>query len=340
MESVTEKELDIMISNVDHLLVLFHDNKKKSQRALEALETIDDDCDRIGVSFVEVDDLRVAALHGVDDFPTLVYFESEIPAVFPGEDLNDGAEVLRWLQSQIEGSDIEEVKADMLEKMIVREEMVVVLFYEANDRSAKTILEALEEIDDDLDVVDIPMVKTKDLEAANEYGIDTRPSLVIFERGIPNLYLGKLDKATKVLKWIMDEFSGDHSVEVVTDAMLERLILSRKHVAVFFYDKKQKASQKALEVLEEIDDDIHSKAHVFLVKIDDKEEAEEYGIRKMPGLVLFENAVPNVFEGDLYDSEEILSWLAQLAVEDTIEEINSKMLEKLIEEDKVDYMRN
>ena len=47
-----------MVRNVDNLLVLFHDRKKKSQKALNALEQIDDDTDRIGVSFVEVDDIK------------------------------------------------------------------------------------------------------------------------------------------------------------------------------------------------------------------------------------------------------------------------------------------
>ena len=43
-----------MMRNVDHLLVLFHDRKKASQKALSALEDIDDDCDELGISFVEV----------------------------------------------------------------------------------------------------------------------------------------------------------------------------------------------------------------------------------------------------------------------------------------------
>ena len=81
---------------------MFHDNKKKSQQALQSLEQIDDVCDRIGVSVVEVDDVTVARDHGVDELPTLVYFEGEIPAVYPGEDLDDAAdEILCWLTSQV-----------------------------------------------------------------------------------------------------------------------------------------------------------------------------------------------------------------------------------------------
>ena len=35
------------------------------------------------------------------------------------------------------------------------------------------------------------MVKTCDLEIAEEYGIDVQPALVYFENGIPFLYPGK-----------------------------------------------------------------------------------------------------------------------------------------------------
>ena len=84
VESVDKDELDIMMRNVDYLLVLYHDRKKRSQKALNALESIDDDCDEIGISFVEVDKQDVAFYHGVEEFPTLVFYKDEIPAVFEG----------------------------------------------------------------------------------------------------------------------------------------------------------------------------------------------------------------------------------------------------------------
>ena len=84
VESVDKDELDIMMRNVDYLLVLYHDRKKRSQKALNALESIDDDCDEIGISFVEVDKQDVAFYHGVEEFPTLVFYKDEIPAVFAG----------------------------------------------------------------------------------------------------------------------------------------------------------------------------------------------------------------------------------------------------------------
>ena len=103
VESVDEDELDIMMRNVDYLLVLYHDRKKRSQKALSALEHIDDDCDEVGISFVEVDKQEVAIQHGVEDFPTLVFYKNEIPAVYDGS-LEDNEEVLEWVVSLVEGT--------------------------------------------------------------------------------------------------------------------------------------------------------------------------------------------------------------------------------------------
>ena len=59
-------------------------------------------------------------------------------------------QVMEWLVGLVEGADIEEVTDDMLEKMIITEEKLAVLFYEENDDVSSTILESLENIDDDL----------------------------------------------------------------------------------------------------------------------------------------------------------------------------------------------
>ena len=45
----------------------------------------------------QVDDPKIAQKHGVDKFPILVYFNSEIPSVYPDRDLSDGDEVLELL---------------------------------------------------------------------------------------------------------------------------------------------------------------------------------------------------------------------------------------------------
>ena len=68
----------------------------------------------------KVDDPKIAGQYGVEKFPTLVYFNSEIPSVYPESDLSDGEEVLEWLVNLVEGADIEDITGDMLDKMIMK----------------------------------------------------------------------------------------------------------------------------------------------------------------------------------------------------------------------------
>lgn len=52
------------------------------------------------------------------------------------------------------------------------------------------MLSELENIDDDCDQHNIAFVKISDLKEAKEYGIDSLPTLVFFERKIPHIYDG------------------------------------------------------------------------------------------------------------------------------------------------------
>ena len=49
-----------------------------------------------------------------------MYFNSEIPRVYPDSDLSDGNEVLEWLVDLVEGADIEDITGDILDKMIMK----------------------------------------------------------------------------------------------------------------------------------------------------------------------------------------------------------------------------
>lgn len=64
----------------------------------------------------------------------------------------------------------------------------------------------------------------------------------------------------------------------------------------FSDDRDQKKSQKVLAELENIDDECDQNNIVF-VKIDNDEEAKEYGIDVIPSLVLFEKKIPHLYEG-------------------------------------------
>jgi hemoglobin-like flavoprotein len=240
---------------------------------------------------------------------------------------------MEWVISLVEGSDIEEVTDDMLEKMIIKEEKLSVLFYEENEEMSNQVVTVLETIDDDLDEMDVLLVKVNEASVASDFGIDDRPCLVVFEQGIPNVFEGDLTNVDQVLEWIIGEISGDHTVEVVTDAMLDRMVDQYPHVAVFFYDKDgHQPSLRALEALETIDDDVQKHSEIKLVKIDDPEEALEYGLTNLPALVFFEHKLPNIFEGHIEDSDEVLEWITSLAMEDNIELVTGHMMEKLLED--------
>jgi hypothetical protein len=61
-------------------------------------------------------------------------------------------------------------------------------------------------------------------------------------------------------------------------------------------DNNDKKSQNVLGELEKIDDECDSHSVVF-VKIDNEDEAKEYGIEKIPALVYFEKMIPTMYEG-------------------------------------------
>ncbi|KAJ8875634.1 hypothetical protein PR048_023530 [Dryococelus australis] len=86
IEDVTAKTLDTLIQSIDHLVVLFYDNDdEESMQVLAELENIDDDCDKHGIQFVKIDDASAAQEFGIDDIPSLVYFEKAIPNMYDGE---------------------------------------------------------------------------------------------------------------------------------------------------------------------------------------------------------------------------------------------------------------
>ena len=71
-------------------------------------------------------------------------------------------------------------------------------------------------------------------------------------------------------------------------------------MSVYIYhkdDADDEESQNILRELEHIDDECDQNGITF-VKIDNAEEAKEYGIEDIPALVYFENGVPDLYEGD------------------------------------------
>ena len=92
--------------------------------------------------------------------------------------------------------------------------------------------------------------------------------------------------------------------------------------------------------LEEIDDDADKKGIGF-VKISDQFLAYEFGLHELPAIVYYRKQVPIVYEGNIEDEKEVLSWLIEYrdsADDDDrsghraeIEDVSGKVLEALIE---------
>lgn len=55
---------------------------------------------------------------------------------------------------------------------------------------------------------------------------------------------------------------------------------------------------------------------------------------QIPAIVYFEKEIPNVYDDDLEDEEEILQWLLSQLEKDEIEDVTDEMLDKLIKEGK------
>lgn len=89
-----------------------------------------------------------------------------------------------------------------------------------------------------------------------------------------------------------------------------------------------------MEALEKID----GEADLFgidFVKISSPEYAEKYGIINVPSLTYFRKKTPLIYDGDLTQEDKILQWLTSqdvFEIKNEIEEVNKKMLDKLLDE--------
>ena len=58
-----------------------------------------------------------------------------------------------------------------------------------------------------------------------------------------------------------------------------------------------------------------------MFQVSDAVEATEYGIDELPGLLYFENKIPSMYDGELKNEDELLKWLIEQKMTDTIEEV-------------------
>lgn len=96
-------------------------------------------------------------------------------------------------------------------------------------------------------------------------------------------------------------------------------------------DREDKQDIRILNELENIDDELE-KEGIVIVRMDNENEAKEYGIDHLPTLVYFEENIPAIYEGDLMNEDEVLEWLIEQKNSATIEEVTDEILTDLIEE--------
>ena len=153
---------------------------------------------------------------------------------------------------------------------------------------------------------------------------------MVFENGIPNLFDGGFQSGEAALEWIVAESSGDDTIEIVTGNMLDQIVASHDHVAVIFYRKGDSESEDIIEMLEHIDDEANENEFpIKLVRIDDSQEAEEYGIDNIPALVYFDKRIPNLYTGEM-NTVDILIWMMEQAEGSHIEEVSEELLRTLV----------
>lgn len=86
--------------------------------------------------------------------------------------------------------------------------------------------------------------------------------------------------------------------------------------------------------MEQVDDECDVFG-IHMVKIQDPQLAKRYSIKTFPALVYFRNGNPLIFEGDLQNEQSVLEWLIDddnRELADEIEEVNERMLERLMQD--------
>lgn len=92
--------------------------------------------------------------------------------------------------------------------------------------------------------------------------------------------------------------------------------------------------EEILEALEQIDGEV-DQFGIDFVKIASSEAAAKYNVVNIPSLLYFRKQVPMLYDGDLHQVDRVLQWLTSqdvFEIKNEIEEVNRKMLDKLLEE--------
>ncbi|CAD1470032.1 unnamed protein product, partial [Heterotrigona itama] len=153
------------------------------------------------------------------------------------------------------------------------------------------------------------------------------------------------DEILEGLEKIDDECDvfGIHLVKIQDPQLAKRYSIKTFPALVYFRngnpllfedDEDCPECDEIMEALEKID----GEADLFgidFVKVLSTEAAEKFAILNVPSLVYFRKKTPLIYDGDLTQEDKILQWLTSqdvFEIKNEIEEVNKKMLDKLLDE--------
>lgn len=354
MHEVNDIVLTKLVEKFDHIAAVFYDMEEDP--TVENLQKIAPDCQENEIAIVMIKDEEEAGRLGLENLPKLVFYHSEIPSVMTAN-IDNPDETFDFLQRHKSASFIEEVTDNMLEELIDRHQFVAVFFRgdgcptesdsdedDGNDltQSSKQskvncdqILAEMETIDDDLDDIGIIIVTTAGFEVAKDNGVQEFPALGLFRNGHFILFEGDQENEKQILKWLTDEDTLKiiGVIDEVNMPMLENILVEQNDAFVFFYNNLDAEAHVILEELEQIDEKL-DKQDLTMVKIADPEAKNTYGIEAFPSLVYFEEGVPVVYEGDLFNDNTVMKWMKAILKQEEIKNVTTLVLRKLIERDR------
>lgn len=230
---------------------------------------------------------------------------------------------------------IEDVNKNQLDKILDNANFTAVYWYARNCKRSENILIDLELIDEEAKKNNIEFVKINDKRFGKSFGVKKFPALTFFRGREAMIFDGDLKDEDMVLDFLTDEDNmaiPDKIEDVIADQLIE-IVETDPFVTVIFYDES-KASSKALEHVEEIDEETDVFGIRFL-RIKDKELAEDFSLPSLPSLVFFRREIPIVYAGDLTDEHEMLEWMiknkSSADDEDVLEMVDGQQLEIMVD---------
>ena len=185
------------------------------------------------------------------------------------------------------------------------------IFYDNDHDEDNAFVEGMEDFDDDLDDISVPLVKISDQNKALQFGLDETPALIYFKRQIPGIYEGPMSDFKNILKWLKSRKTGDF-IQLVSETMLEDIIEQFPYVATFFSGRCDKDNTECKEKiktitdgLETINDDVNNVGIEFVKTRERRLAKKEYGVTSFPALGLFRNGHYLGFDADLTNPMQV-----------------------------------